>query len=185
MTVKDPPLLKIFASEEQIWHAVADHGVDHGKIPALDFACLCVIAQHRQAGVLQPDLVRITGQDPRSVPNRTQRLCDGGYVVKNRTLAKNGWTSLLTLKKFCPDSQRLDSTGENGKSQLEEDVHHRSDARIRGRHTVIEGKVREGLQIVTEARLIVWNDLKRKLVNIALLKTLTGLLSGTGSLRQL
>jgi transcription factor C subunit 3 len=48
----------------------------------MDFILLSIIAAHRGKGILQPELTRISGQDKRSTPLRTQRLHDKGYIEK-------------------------------------------------------------------------------------------------------
>ena len=82
-----------------MWFAVTGDGPNHEKVPRLDFVCLTVIASRRGHGILQPDLVRATGQDKRSVPTRTRRLSERGYIVKKPVNA-GGKTSLLVLKRF-------------------------------------------------------------------------------------
>lgn len=100
------PGIRLYASENRMWHALAGHGPDLSKIKSLDFVCLSIIAACGPKGVLQHDLTRISGQDKRSLPARTDRLRDGGYVEKtpvcvqlsNPVRALN--TSRCTLKRF-------------------------------------------------------------------------------------
>ncbi|KAL8773356.1 MAG: hypothetical protein Q9209_001750 [Squamulea sp. 1 TL-2023] len=92
--------LRVYTSTERRWQALAGHAADSDRIPRLDFACLSIIAAHREQGILQPDLVRISGQDKRSVPQRTQRLQDGGYISKIPMLVNKYHTSKLTLKRY-------------------------------------------------------------------------------------
>ena len=99
--------LRARTSEERIWLAAAGHRPDSSKVPPLDFACLSVIASRREEGIIQPHLVRLTGQDKRSVPSRTQRLCDRGYIAKITVTAWNTKTSLLFLKRFEKSKEEL------------------------------------------------------------------------------
>ncbi|KAL8910759.1 MAG: hypothetical protein Q9171_003971 [Xanthocarpia ochracea] len=96
--------LRMYASTERRWQALAGHAFDRERIPRLDFACLSIIAVHKERGILQPELVRISGQDKRSVPQRTQRLQDGGYISKTPVLVNKAHTSKLTLKRYARDT---------------------------------------------------------------------------------
>ncbi|KAL9608894.1 MAG: hypothetical protein Q9167_006290 [Letrouitia subvulpina] len=93
--------LRIYASTERRWQALAGHRPDPSKIPKLDFACLSIIGARKEAGILQPELVRLSGQDKRSVPDRTRRLYERGYIDKIPVLVKQSHTSKLTLKRFA------------------------------------------------------------------------------------
>ncbi|MCJ1465758.1 RNA polymerase III transcription initiation factor complex subunit [Pseudocyphellaria aurata] len=101
---KDAEALRLYTSEDRMWHALTGHGVDLSKIPQLEFTCLCIIAAHGPKGVMQPGLVKISGQDKRSVPRRTQRLCDNGYIIKRPIQADGSRTSVCILKRFVPES---------------------------------------------------------------------------------
>ncbi|KAI4237140.1 MAG: hypothetical protein LQ349_002064, partial [Xanthoria aureola] len=96
--------LRLYVSTERRWQALTGHAFDPDKIPRLDFACLSIIAAHREQGILQPDLVRISGQDKRSVPQRTQRLHDEGYISKTPVLVNRSHTSRLILKRYAPEA---------------------------------------------------------------------------------
>ncbi|WPH02099.1 Hypothetical protein R9X50_00495400 [Acrodontium crateriforme] len=98
---------RLFVSEARMWNAIAGHARDFKRLPRLEFDCLSIIAQRGATGILQPELVRITGQDKRSVPKRTDLLASKGYIVKYPVLAETGRgikTSLLKLKKYETDS---------------------------------------------------------------------------------
>ena len=60
-----------------------------------------MIGKHREKGLIQPDLTKITGQDKKSVAGRTTLLKDLGYIEKINVLAKSMNTSKLTLTKFA------------------------------------------------------------------------------------
>ena len=91
---------RLFTTEDRIWHALTDHGVNWKRIPPLEFQCLAVIAAKGPGGVLQPDVTSITGQDKRSLPKRTDSLHEKGYIIKESCLGGGVKTSLLRLKKF-------------------------------------------------------------------------------------
>ena len=105
--------LRVYASVERRWKALAGHGPDFNKIPKLDFACLSIIGAKREAGILQPELVRLSGQDKRSVPERTRRLHAEGYIVKAPVLVKNSHTSKLMLKRYFPSDEELSGPGKS------------------------------------------------------------------------
>lgn len=91
---------RILTTEDRTWHALTGHGVDRKRLPKLEFQCLLVIAAHGPAGILQPDVTAITGQDKRSVPKRTDQLHEKGYISKEACLGGGLKTSLLRLSKF-------------------------------------------------------------------------------------
>ncbi|KAL8930561.1 MAG: hypothetical protein Q9208_000431 [Pyrenodesmia sp. 3 TL-2023] len=81
--------IRVYASIERRWQAIAGHAPDRDKIPRLDFACLSIIAAHKEQGVLQPDLITISGQDKR-----------------------HSWTSKLVHTKYLEGSlQQEDDSG--------------------------------------------------------------------------
>ncbi|KAL8721816.1 MAG: hypothetical protein Q9225_001571 [Loekoesia sp. 1 TL-2023] len=100
--------IRIYASIERRWQAIAGHAPDPIKIPRLDFACLSIVAAQREEGILQPDLVRISQQDKRSVPERTRRLHDAGYISKVPVLINKSHTSKLTLKRYVKETAQRD-----------------------------------------------------------------------------
>lgn len=92
---------RIFTTEDRAWQVIAGHGVDYSRVPKLSFDCLSVIAAHGPRGVFQPALVKITGQDKRSVPKRTDTLAENGYIVKLQAFDGRNKTSLLKLRRFA------------------------------------------------------------------------------------
>ncbi|KAL2037504.1 hypothetical protein N7G274_009785 [Stereocaulon virgatum] len=101
------PGTRLYTSENRMWYALTGHGPDLGKIKALDFVALSIIAACGPKGILQHDLTRISGQDKRSLPARTDRLHDSGYIVKERLMTDDGTgqrmihTSRCTLARYA------------------------------------------------------------------------------------
>ena len=115
------PGIRLYASSHRMWHTLTGHAPDSNKIKSLDFICLSIIAACGPKGILQPDLVRISGQDKRSLPARTDRLHDGGYIEKkgvsvelvNPPRLLN--TSKCTLKRFANGiSDQTEQTSDPG-----------------------------------------------------------------------
>lgn len=98
---------RLHATEDRIWHVLTDHGVDYKRVPKLEFDCLRTIASAGPDGMLQPDVTRITGQDKRSVPKRTDALAQKGFITKETCVGGGIKTSILRFKKFV---QHGDST---------------------------------------------------------------------------
>ncbi|KAJ5515783.1 hypothetical protein N7527_007343 [Penicillium freii] len=96
----DLPPLRIFVSEERTWVAITGHPPDESKVLPLEFALLSVIASRRSNGIVQPELVKLSGQDKRSVPKRTDALQRKGYIDKRPVQTKTARTSLCTLQRF-------------------------------------------------------------------------------------
>ncbi|CAG8903591.1 unnamed protein product [Penicillium egyptiacum] len=96
----DLPPLRIFVSEERAWLAITGHPPDDSKVLPLEFVLLSVIASRKSKGIVQPDLVKLSGQDKRSVPKRTDALQRKGYIDKRPVQTKTARTSLCTLQRF-------------------------------------------------------------------------------------
>ncbi|KAF3053831.1 hypothetical protein E8E11_010436 [Didymella keratinophila] len=109
----DPPANttapRLFASQNRIWQALTGHGIDLKKVPAMEFVLLSLIAAHGEAGVTQPDLTAMSGQDKRSVPKRTDELYRKGYIDKKPVQSGKLRTSLCVHKKFVSDDHFLTS----------------------------------------------------------------------------
>ena len=164
--------LRIFTSRERMWYAAAGHAPDLEKIPDMEFTCLSIIAAHRNKGIVQPDLVRITGQDKRSVPARTQSLHDKGYIVKSPIRLGPLKTSLLVLKRFASvtakkqDEPQLDETGEEVNVAKPRNEKSPQDLHSRSKIFHVEPQIREMFIILRDEKIITWDDLKRKLVSL-------------------
>ena len=105
--------VRLFASENRMWHALTGHEPDPSRLKELDFVLLSIIASYGTKGILQHDLVRVSGQDKRSLPHRTDRLHEHGYIEKKKIssllweedYARKVHTSLCTLRRFVQDPQ--------------------------------------------------------------------------------
>ena len=102
---------RLCTGEDRVWYAIAGHGIDYKRIPPLEFQALSVVAAHGPKGVLQPDVTKITGQDKRSLPKRTDNLSKNGYIIKTNVIARGTKTSLLKLKKFAGDNEMPEDEG--------------------------------------------------------------------------
>ncbi|KAJ5488695.1 hypothetical protein N7539_003585 [Penicillium diatomitis] len=94
------PGVRIFVTKERMWYALTGHEPDDSKVPASEFLLLSIIAAHKSNGIAQTDLVRLSGQDKRSVPKRTDALAQKGYVEKRPIQIKAARTSLVTFRRF-------------------------------------------------------------------------------------
>lgn len=95
-----PSSLRVFVSKERMWYALTGHEPDDTKVPASEFLLLSIIASRKSDGIAQTDLVRLSGQDKRSVPKRTDALAQKGYVEKRPIQIKSARTSLVTFRRF-------------------------------------------------------------------------------------
>lgn len=98
--------IRLYTSEKRMWHALTGHGPDIVKVKPLDFNCLSIIARFGSQGILQHHLTRLSGQDKRSLPARTDRLHEGGYIIKEQLAVREGNAGLLhtsrcILKRFA------------------------------------------------------------------------------------
>lgn len=112
---------KLTVGSDRIWTALCGHGPDSSKVPPFEFALLCAIARTRHEGILQGPLTQITQQDKRTVPQRTDRLRDKGYIDKRVVYRVNGQkTSRLILRRFVDQPQKeLAIAAENAENDAE------------------------------------------------------------------
>ncbi|KAI0122908.1 hypothetical protein BJ170DRAFT_687619 [Xylariales sp. AK1849] len=92
---------RLTLSEERQWRAIAGHAPDLKRIPQFEWKALVAIASVKEKGILQGDLVRLTGQDKRSLPTRTDALFRKGYIVKQPYMLRGCRTSKLWLAQFA------------------------------------------------------------------------------------
>jgi hypothetical protein len=101
---------RLHASQNRVWQALTGHSIDLKKVPNMEFILLSIIAAHGPEGVTQPELVRISNQDKRSVPHRTAELARKGYIAKSSVQAKGARTSLCVHTKFVSPNHFLTSS---------------------------------------------------------------------------
>ncbi|KAJ5650286.1 uncharacterized protein N7484_004009 [Penicillium longicatenatum] len=114
----------IFVSKERTWYAVAGHEPDDNKLPTSEFLLLSIIATRKSEGIPQTELVKISGQDKRSVPKRTDALAAKGYIEKRAVQVKAARTSLLTLRRFmnAPTAQPSNENTTEARPMIDFDV---------------------------------------------------------------
>ncbi|KAI1354850.1 hypothetical protein F5Y01DRAFT_271512 [Xylaria sp. FL0043] len=91
---------RLHVSEERQWRTIAGHGPDLKRVPLFEWRALVDIASVKERGILQGDLVRLTGQDKRSLPTRTDALARKGYIIKQPVVLRGGKSSKLWLAQF-------------------------------------------------------------------------------------
>ncbi|KAM0813544.1 hypothetical protein AB5N19_13539 [Seiridium cardinale] len=96
---------RLLLSEERQWKVIAGHGPDYKRIPLFEWRALVAIASVGDAGILQGDLTRLTGQDKRSLPTRTDSLARKGYIIKQQTTLRGCRTSKLWLAQFANNAK--------------------------------------------------------------------------------
>lgn len=103
---------RLYASQGRIWQALTGHGIDLKKVPSMEFVLLSLIAAQGSNGIPQPDLIRVSGQDKRSVPHRTDELARKGYIVKIPVQSGKVRTSLCVHTKFSSLTRFLGSSAQ-------------------------------------------------------------------------
>ncbi|EAW14498.1 putative TFIIIC transcription initiation factor complex subunits Tfc3 [Aspergillus clavatus NRRL 1] len=146
--------IRVFVSRERTWLAITGHEPDETKVLPMEFALLSIIASHKANGIVQTDLVKLSGQDKRSVPKRTEMLQQKGYIEKRAIQIKAARTSLCTLRKFSkPDT----STADTGSAR-------RLESRLQEERVIDYKDFTDRLfAILREYRIISRNDLKNLL----------------------
>ena len=154
--------LSVYASEAQIWQAVAGHAPDYDRVPRLDFACLSVIASQGEQGIVQPEVVKITGQDKRSVPSRTNRLAEKGYIQKLPIFAASKRTSLLVLSRYAKSRQSSSAQATTQSAEHAEEIP--VDFHGQSKFFPYQKPIRKMIDVLKHENLLMWDDLKKKLV---------------------
>ncbi|KAI1135175.1 hypothetical protein F5Y05DRAFT_395818 [Hypoxylon sp. FL0543] len=97
---------RLHVSEERQWKTLTGHGPDLKRVPLFEWKALVDIASTKEKGILQGDLVRLTGQDKRSLPNRTDSLAKKGYIIKQPIILRGCRSSKLWLAKFADSAKQ-------------------------------------------------------------------------------
>ncbi|KAI8958236.1 hypothetical protein F5Y11DRAFT_336951 [Daldinia sp. FL1419] len=92
---------RLHVSDERQWKTIAGHGPDLKRLPLFEWKALVDIASVREEGILQGDLVRLSGQDKRSLPTRTDALAKKGYIIKQPIILRGCRSSKLWLARFA------------------------------------------------------------------------------------
>ncbi|KAI5918559.1 hypothetical protein F4810DRAFT_715360 [Camillea tinctor] len=92
---------RLHVSEERQWRILTGHGPDFKRVPTFEWRALVDIASVKEKGILQGDLVRLTGQDKRSLPTRTDALAKKGYIIKQPILLRGCRSSKIWLAQFA------------------------------------------------------------------------------------
>ncbi|KAL5440139.1 hypothetical protein PMIN07_003699 [Paraphaeosphaeria minitans] len=101
-TVQGP---RLCTSQNQTWIAITGHPIDLNKVPGSEFVLLSIIATSGPKGISQPELQKLSGQDKRSVPARTESLHKKGYIDKRPIQWGKARTSLCTHKMYLKNVQ--------------------------------------------------------------------------------
>jgi hypothetical protein len=144
----------VFVSKERTWLAITGHEPDESRVLPTEFVLLSIIASRKSQGIVQTELVRLSGQDKRSVPKRTDALHKKGYIEKRAIQVKSSRTSLCTLWKFVSETPLFSAT-ETPADRGPKPKHEDSD--------IIDFKVfiSRLFEILKQYHLIARNDLKR------------------------
>lgn len=105
-------IFRVHVCTDRMWLALCGHPPDSSLVLPLEFKLLSIIASVGKNGILQGDLVKSSGQDKRSVPNRTNVLQTKGYIEKRRVQVRGTNTSLLLLRRFAEDPEARAAHGE-------------------------------------------------------------------------
>lgn len=149
--------LRIAATEARVWMTVAGHEPSYVRIPRLKFDILKILLKHGPAGLLQPELVQISGQDKRSLPRRTTELAQLGYLIK-RPANKHGLkTSRLLHKRYSPEAAPIthQSTSDQDPKSFKD-----IDWAVVDREFLID----QVLKLLKSRRIIQRDDLKAEMV---------------------
>ena len=158
-------ILRLYTSQERIWFAIAGHGPDLSKLSAMEFALLSIIAAYRERGIIQPEITRLSGQDKRSVPRRTDFLHEKGYIVKQSTYVRGLRTSRCMLKRFTEEATHptMEISTTDDSLPKDEELTDFTDSTL-GRRKEMEPSLRKMINMLNENQIVTFSDLKHNLV---------------------
>lgn len=159
--------VRVYVNEERMWHALTGHGVDYSRIPPLDLACLSIIAAAGPQGIIQPELVKISEQDKRSLPRRTQGLFEKGYITKTPIVIGAMRTSMCTLKRFVtvPSAPKLETDDTREELGLDLDSQAIFEQCFSDGGANLYLLLRHIFDLLNRFKIIALEDLRRKLVS--------------------
>ncbi|KAI2615857.1 hypothetical protein GGR54DRAFT_252512 [Hypoxylon sp. NC1633] len=96
----------LHVSEDRQWKTLTGHGPDLKRVPQFEWKALVDIASMREQGILQGDLVRLSGQDKRSLPTRTDALAKKGYIIKQPIILRGCRSSKLWLAQYAQHAKK-------------------------------------------------------------------------------
>ncbi|RHZ48946.1 hypothetical protein CDV55_101892 [Aspergillus turcosus] len=163
--------IRVFVSRERRWLAVAGHEPDETKVLPLEFALLSIIASRKSNGIFQTDLVRLSGQDKRSVPKRTDMLQQKGYIEKRAIQIKSVRTSLCVLRKFSTDLSGAVTAGDQGERLIDfRDFNDKLFAILREYKIIARTDLKNALGFADQWRWRILSRALRKFERIGVLK---------------
>lgn len=154
-----PNRYRVYTSEARMWQAIAGHAPDTRRIPKMYFECLAIITSRKTRGILQLELTRVSGQDKKSVPKRTDVLAENGYIEKRAVVNRGSKTSMLFATRFAPQSRSIPQSSKSGGTSTAGGGQ-QGDDKILDYQPVFE-KV---LELLKESNIMALVDLRRKLV---------------------
>lgn len=149
-----PTALRIHTNKERIWQAIAGHSVDYKRVPLHEFVLLSIIAAQGEGGIIQPELTKLSGQDKRSTPHRTDQLAAKGYIEKKSVNIRGFRTSLCTHRKFVGKSSASQHMNENSKDVFVDGT------------LILDNLIWYLYDLLRDIQIISLQDLRRKLVSI-------------------
>ncbi|OCT44409.1 hypothetical protein CLCR_05336 [Cladophialophora carrionii] len=160
---------RIRLKEERLYQAICGHAPDPRRVPPLEFELLTYITATRSDGILQGELIRLSGQDKRSVPKRTDALHSKGYITKEVVFYRGNRTSRLTLKKFAKSPAVDADLSQRPGTMLRHVVRRIFD--ILTSHTLLpQTRLAEELNLQSSAKSAVLQKIIRRLEKLKLVK---------------
>ena len=170
---RQEPHIKLYACDDRLWWAAAGHGPDHEKVPPNHFSCLSIIASFREKGIPQPELVRLSGQDNRSVPKRTQTLQEQGYIEKVPTFFKGHRTSQCILRRFAGSfsmEKNLETIVETSQRRVTEPDDSKSSKSSKSTYLGMiqyRDRIEKMFELLQQNPIYGWNKLKKDVVRMS------------------
>ncbi|KIW63673.1 hypothetical protein PV04_08657 [Phialophora macrospora] len=160
---------RIRLKEERLYQAICGHPPDARRVAPLEFALLTYITATRSDGILQGELIRLSGQDKRSVPKRTDALHSKGYIIKETVFHRGLRTSRLTLKKFATSHAAGGDPSQGHGTMLRHVVRRIFDI-LSNQGLIPQSRLAEELSLQSSAKSAVLQKIIRRLEKLKLVK---------------
>jgi transcription factor C subunit 3 len=177
---------RIRLKEERLYQAICGHPPDARRVAPLEFALLTHITATKSDGILQGELIRLSGQDKRSVPKRTDALHNKGYIIKETVFYRGLRTSRLTLKKFARPHAVGGDTSQGYGTMLRHVVRRIFDI-LASQNLIPQSRLAEELSLQSPTKSAVLQKIIRRLEKLKLVKrvrTAVGPSATSGDLQQ-
>lgn len=103
--------VRIYATEDDQWMYLTGKPKDGNALGAYPFLLLCAVSRSRERGLTTVEMAKETGQDPRSIHGRVNKLMEFGLVQRFPVVHDGMSTHLTVYKKYVKENREAANPG--------------------------------------------------------------------------